>query len=700
MAGRGNFEAALQSVQRFEAAEVEERQTADRKRERDADGGRSHKKHKHRRHERGGGDKGSRKRDKEGKERKEKHKRKEEKRRKDKKPAKRARQGSSGDSESGSGSDSGASSDDRRGDPRRWSGNTRLQRGRAAVQATRDLMAYHAGIQSELRELLRQLDSGEAVDISGVQEAALQNRLGTLFWNLPLMRNKMAFRKMSGSESILGTLGLVLQETVQPKVEEPAASEGPKGAAQGVKPEKPGGAEPMGAAPAGGEDEDEWVAEPDDPDEVVALGAKGEATAEAAAEGGPAASIGPAMPPGQAVPAPAVDEEEEEAEEVGPAPKGPSVGPAMPSQEMLAAAAAAAAAQDWAEEEEEEEEEWDLIGPVPPEIMLDLEGAGDDARAMEVVRVIKALAEAAQAGTQPDAYHVLGAEPSMSKTEVKKKYWKLSLLIHPDKCEHPKAQAAFAAVNEAAKTLQDEAGRKQLDARREDERLMKIAAEVAREQERAAEWARLRGEPMPEGYVPPQEKETRGTWMTELPPEKQVKAGISLDNMVTSFSQKEQTGRGDTSAWTDTPESRAERLRLGGPSALALPSARGAAEAKRTSAVASMVDSYNTQKRAKSLLEQHMENQEKEKRERKEKRRREKAKAKGKDKDTGKGKGTAGMPDDEGEDWEGKHPWRPFDREKDLGTSGSLKPKSAKEIMEKSGSLGSRFGASGGRAFL
>lgn len=51
----------------------------------------------------------------------------------------------------------------------------------------------------------------------------------------------------------------------------------------------------------------------------------------------------------------------------------------------------------------------------------------------------------------------------MSKSEVKKKYWKLSLLIHPDKCDHPKAQAAFAAVNDAAKTLQDESGRKQLD---------------------------------------------------------------------------------------------------------------------------------------------------------------------------------------------------------------------------------------------
>jgi curved DNA-binding protein CbpA len=53
----------------------------------------------------------------------------------------------------------------------------------------------------------------------------------------------------------------------------------------------------------------------------------------------------------------------------------------------------------------------------------------------------------------------------MSKSEVKKKYWKLSLLVHPDKCEHPKAQAAFTAVNEAAKTLQDESGRAQLDQR-------------------------------------------------------------------------------------------------------------------------------------------------------------------------------------------------------------------------------------------
>jgi hypothetical protein len=70
---------------------------------------------------------------------------------------------------------------------------------------------------------------------------------------------------------------------------------------------------------------------------------------------------------------------------------------------------------------------------------------------------------------------------------------------------------------------------------------------------------------------------------------------------------QEQTGRGDTSGWTDTPETRAERLRLGGPSTLALPSAASAAEAKRASQVANMVDSYNTKKRAKSLLEQHLE---------------------------------------------------------------------------------------------
>ncbi len=36
----------------------------------------------------------------------------------------------------------------------------------------------------------------------------------------------------------------------------------------------------------------------------------------------------------------------------------------------------------------------------------------------------------------------------------RKRYWRLSLLIHPDKCTHPKANDAFQAVGHAAKQLQ------------------------------------------------------------------------------------------------------------------------------------------------------------------------------------------------------------------------------------------------------
>jgi hypothetical protein len=100
-----------------------------------------------------------------------------------------------------------------------------------------------------------------------------------------------------------------------------------------------------------------------------------------------------------------------------------------------------------------------------------------------------------------------------------------------------------------------------------------------------------------------------------------------------------------------------------------------------------------------------LQNQEKEKREKKEKRKREKAKGKGQNEKDGKdakgGKGIGMVPEGaEDEEWVGNHPWRPFDRERDLGGSASLKPKSAEDILKKSGTLSSRFGASGGRAFL
>ncbi|XP_027072901.1 uncharacterized protein [Coffea arabica] len=43
------------------------------------------------------------------------------------------------------------------------------------------------------------------------------------------------------------------------------------------------------------------------------------------------------------------------------------------------------------------------------------------------------------------------------------RYWKLSLMVHPDKCSHPQAHQAFVKLNKAFKDLQDPDKRKALD---------------------------------------------------------------------------------------------------------------------------------------------------------------------------------------------------------------------------------------------
>lgn len=64
------------------------------------------------------------------------------------------------------------------------------------------------------------------------------------------------------------------------------------------------------------------------------------------------------------------------------------------------------------------------------------------------------LLSSAASGKEADAYEVLGVQPTASSGEVKKKYWRLSLLIHPDKCSHPRANDAFQAVSKVSKDLQ------------------------------------------------------------------------------------------------------------------------------------------------------------------------------------------------------------------------------------------------------
>jgi len=71
-----------------------------------------------------------------------------------------------------------------------------------------------------------------------------------------------------------------------------------------------------------------------------------------------------------------------------------------------------------------------------------------------IARRSRILELASREGKKADVYKVVGVERDVKGQEVKKRYWRLSLLIHPDKCDHPRAQDAFNAVSQAAKDLQ------------------------------------------------------------------------------------------------------------------------------------------------------------------------------------------------------------------------------------------------------
>lgn len=76
------------------------------------------------------------------------------------------------------------------------------------------------------------------------------------------------------------------------------------------------------------------------------------------------------------------------------------------------------------------------------------------------------LAEVSEAERENEVHRILGCfklNPfehlklsfDSSPDEVKKQYRKLSLLVHPDKCKHPQAQEAFAALAKAQQLLLD-----------------------------------------------------------------------------------------------------------------------------------------------------------------------------------------------------------------------------------------------------
>ncbi|KAK9122429.1 hypothetical protein Syun_020046 [Stephania yunnanensis] len=208
-----------------------------------------------------------------------------------------------------------------------------------------------------------------------------------------------------------------------------------------------------------------------------------------------------------------------------PAPRRRLIGPEMPSSALLAAAAKLTEAEAALREAEVETDADLFIGPPPPAIVAEAESANEAERFDEITRILGVEIE--------NLYDVLGVNWKVSSDNVKKRYWKLSLMVHPDKCSHPQAHQAFVALNKAFKDIEDPDMRKALDdqiQKKEEQEEMKAELRAMRE---AAQWRKLQGismegdeELLAEPELPPKREE----WMTTLPPERKVRASLILVN--------------------------------------------------------------------------------------------------------------------------------------------------------------------------
>ncbi|KAB1220665.1 hypothetical protein CJ030_MR3G009385 [Morella rubra] len=426
----------------------------------------------------------------------------------------------------------------------------------------RDMLTEFPSVGNDLTQLLQMVDDGQAVDIKGISERSLTKHIKKLFLSLRLKEHgDRVFLLPSNVRPTLEVVGPLIHARVQP-----------------------------------GEQE---VDRPAPPNGLQSVAVDAEA--------------GPVMHENNTLrPCP---------EDDATAPRRRVIGPEMPSAELLAAAAKLTDAQAELREAELEEDDEIFIGPPPPALVIEAASANEAERFEEMCFSILwfLLAEyilfidqvTRIMGVEADSpYDVIGVNLNMSSDNVKKRYWKLSLLVHPDKCPHPQAHQAFIKLNKAFKELQDPDKRKVLDEKiklKEEQEKFKAELKVMRE---AAQWRRLQGISM-EGDdelladMDIKEEPKRDEWMTTLPPER--KPGMTTQS--SKFSSRSKEGRGDTSIWTDTPSDRAQKAKMNYLEAYneAAALASNEEQKKQKSSVADLVDKYNKERRSKSLVQKHQE---------------------------------------------------------------------------------------------
>eukprot|EP00892_Ulva_mutabilis_P003197 jgi/Ulvmu1/12879/UM098_0067.1 len=519
----------------------------------------------------------------------------------------------------------------------------------AAAEYVRCILRKFPTMKNELRDLVWQIDAGESPQLSNVDDPDLLRGLRGLFGALNLKRSKDTYSLKRGQDKILRRIGVVFNESIPDQSSERLRLPGdpvPRELRQALQSPSPNRIEHELS-------DTQRLEDNAGPDHVLS----GETL------------------PGQTI------------EEI---PSARTVKfPAAVPQDLLQAAAQAAAAM------RDEGLIGDIVfglsaesvGPIPPaDVLKEVEFVSRDVRAAEVMRVNALVARASDVGA--DAYEVLNIKETASAAEVRKRFWRVSLLVHPDKCCHEGAAAAFDAVKKAAEALMDGETRRGIDEHKQKEANSELDRQVAVELEKERHWRVVQGTATAEDARGPLDaQEVRDEWMTALPEKREPKPAYMKHASVTSFSHEGSSVAEVDVGWTALPGQAASEVRLlAGGAAAAAPTVQPMTVedliAAKNAQLMELVreqerESQQEQETRKSLLEKHQEGRNEEKAKRKQQRKDAKRDAAAGIK--------ASVPAEP--DWAGKNAWRPFDREKDLQAPG----RSSGPAIAPTQSLAARF---------